>query len=143
MSLVTYEPWSLLQRFRDDFDRLAVSDVRATQARRTWVPAVDIHEYADRYQLELDIPGVVPEAIDVQAEDGVLIVSGEREAATDDDRVTASRYERGYGRFKRRFELPELADADQIEAKSSHGVLTVSIAKQAKVEPRRITVKAA
>ncbi len=141
MSLVTYEPWRLLHRFRSDLDRLETAGFG--QNNRPWTPAVDIHEFSDRYQLELDIPGVNPANIDVSADNGVLTISGERSRPEFETEADASRVERGFGEFRRRFDLPELADTDKIDAKASQGVLTIRIAKQAQVEPRRITVEAA
>lgn len=145
MSLITYEPWSLLRQFRDDLDRLASAenDGGITTPGPRWSPAVDIAEFSDRYQLSVDVPGVEPDAIDIKADDGMLTIAGERTLKEGEDRASASRLERGHGTFSRRFELPDTADAEAIKARVEHGVLTVSIPKQTKIEPRRIAVDAA
>jgi HSP20 family protein len=90
-----------------------------------------------------DLPGVKAEQIEVTADKGVLTLKGERstEERTEDTRY--QRIERTYGKFERRFQLPEDVQQDAIEARFSHGVLELSIPKQAKAEPRRITVAAA
>jgi len=130
MSLVRFEPWSLVDRVHRD-------------NARSWVPAVDIFEEKERFVVRADLPGVSPADIEVNMENGVLTVSGERKSEDRSEGDGVSRIERVSGRFLRRFNLPETADADAIKAASSNGILEISIPKQAVVQPRRITVEAA
>lgn len=130
MSLVRFEPWSLVDRIQRD-------------TSRTWVPAVDIFEEQDRFVVHADLPGVKPADIEVHMENGVLTVSGERQREERSDYDGVARIERVSGRFVRRFTLPDTADSDAIKATSSDGILEISIPKQAVVQPRRITVEAA
>lgn len=137
------EPWSLLQRFHDEFNRLygdAYSDRDDSSVVTShWVPAVDIKEEAERYVLLADLPGVDPKAIDITMENGVLTIKGQRETeATQGNGY--KRVERVRGTFHRRFTLPETADAEGIAAKTENGVLTVTIPKHKKAQPRRIRV---
>ncbi|MEM8983363.1 MAG: Hsp20/alpha crystallin family protein [Pseudomonadota bacterium] len=143
MSLISYEPWSLLDRFRRDLDVLATQGSDNTASVYQWVPAVDVAELDDRFVLRADVPGVDPTAIDINMEGGVLTIAGERVSDDASERDGVQRLERRSGKFFRRFQLPKTVDADNISAKSAHGVLEVSIPKQAKPEPRRITVAAA
>ena len=76
-------------------------------------------------------------------ENGILTVAGERSSEDRSESDGVSRIERVSGRFLRRFNLPEAADADAIKATSSNGILEISIPKQAVVQPRRIAVEAA
>jgi HSP20 family protein len=108
-----------------------------------WVPAVDIREKDDRFELSADLPGVNPEDISVTMEDGVLTIQGSRLAEVTDEQDNYTRYERVYGKFLRRFTLPDTANGDEISALTKNGVLNVSIPKQAKVQPRKIAVKSA
>lgn len=130
MSLVRFEPWSLVDRINRD-------------SQRNWLPAVDIFEEKDRFVVRADVPGVDPADIEVHMDKGILTLSGERVSEDRSDVDGVSRYERAAGRFLRRFTLPETADADGIKAKSAHGILDISIPKQAAAEARRITVEAA
>lgn len=130
MSLVRFEPWSLVDRSSRD-------------SHRTWVPAVDILEEKDRFVVRADLPGVNPDDIEVNMENGVLTVSGERNSEERSEFEGVSRIERVSGRFLRRFTLPETADADAIKARCQNGILEISIPKQAVVQPRRIAVEAA
>ena len=145
MSLTHYEPWSLLNRFRRDLDTLANQHGASNDADSVynWVPAVDIAELDDRFVLSADVPGVDPASIDISMADGVLTLRGER--TRDDSEATngARRIERRTGKFYRRFQLPDTVDTDSVSARSEHGVLSISIPKQAKPEPRRISVNAA
>ncbi len=144
MSLVTYEPWSLVNRLHRDLDQLmtrrGAADAESYSAVADWVPAVDISEEQERFVLTADVPGVDPAAIEVSMENGVLTLSGKREFTERDEKSGYRRIERVSGSFFRRFTLPETADAEGITARSSNGVLEVSIPKQPKVMPRRINV---
>ncbi len=130
MSLVRFEPWSLVDRINRDNER-------------SWAPAVDILEEKDRFVVRADLPGVDPADIEVNMERGILSVSGERRNEERSDIAGVARYERVVGRFLRRFALPDTADADAISAKCANGILEILIPKQAAVQPRRITVDAA
>jgi HSP20 family protein len=132
MSLVRYEPWSLFDQLRREMDTsLATSD---------WVPAVDIKENDDHFMIVADIPGVDPEDIEVQMENGLLTIKGERETEKTEEKDDFKRIERSFGSFYRRFSLPESANPETIEAKSNNGVLEITIDKQEKTEPRKIAV---
>jgi HSP20 family protein len=144
MSLVTYEPWSLVNRLHRDLDKLMAgrmpADPESSSAVADWIPAVDISEESERFVLTADVPGVDPKDIEVSMENGVLTLSGTREFTDRDETNGYRRVERVSGSFFRRFTLPETADAEGITAKSAHGVLEIVIPKQPKVTPRRIDV---
>jgi len=146
MNIRRYEPWSifdLMQRELSPYTggRTALNDDNSTVA--DWVPAVDIVEEKDKFVLTADVPGVDPEQIEVSMDAGVLSVSGERHAETRDESDGLKRVERISGKFYRRFTLPDTADAEGIAAKSSNGILEVTIPKQPEIQARRITVEAA
>jgi ABC-type polar amino acid transport system ATPase subunit len=79
--------------------------------------------------------------IDVSMESGVLTVSGHREDETTEDLDGVKRIERLSGKFFRRFSLPESANAENITARTTNGILEVAIPKQPEVKARRITVE--
>jgi len=103
---------------------------------------VDIHEYANRFELYVDLPGVDPATVELTLDGGILTLSGERAqpTRTGSDEVQGVRMERGHGHFHRRFVLPDTVDSEKVNASGSHGVLTVTIPKQAKAMPRRIQI---
>ena len=142
MSLMKYEPWSLLEQMRREMDR--AMDTRTAEgssvATSDWVPAVDIKEEKDAFVIVADIPGVDPKDIEVHMEHGMLTIKGEKESQKKEEREGYKRVERSFGSFYRRFGLPDTADAEKISAKSNNGVLEVRIGKQEQVQPRKISV---
>ncbi|HHJ13024.1 MAG TPA: Hsp20/alpha crystallin family protein [Gammaproteobacteria bacterium] len=145
MSLVQYEPWSLFNQLQNEMSRLMDPRVRLGEdnpvAASDWVPAVDIKEEEDKYVIHADVPGVEAKDIEVNMEDGVLSIRGERKSETEEEREGYKRIERVRGSFYRRFSLPDGADADAISAKVKDGVLEILIPKQDKVMPKRIEVQ--
>lgn len=106
-----------------------------------WSPRVDIQENADSFALQVDLPGVKPEDIDIQTEKQVLSIQGKRAIERKQEGVSSVRSERFSGEFLRRFSLPEAADLEHIEASYENGVLEVIIPKRAQEKPRRIQVR--
>jgi HSP20 family protein len=139
MTVVRYQPWGLVNRLHREFDQAFGDQTRAS----VWVPAVDVREEEGRFVVRADLPGVKPEHIEVTADKGVLTLRGERAIEERSETTRCQRVERLAGKFERRFQLPEDVQQDAIEARCSNGVLELSIPKQAKAEPRRITVAAA
>ena len=144
MTLVRYEPWSVVARLQRHFDQ-AFGDRAGILANgtdeATWSPSVDIHQEADKFVVRADLPGVEPKDINVTAENGVLTVSGERKFERNEEYKGSARYERVEGRFVRRFTLPENVQPDNIRARHSNGVLELTIPKAAAPEPKRVTVE--
>jgi HSP20 family protein len=139
MSLVRYEPWSMLSQLRREMDQAMGEDNFA--AASDWMPAVDIKEDEKQFTITADIPGVDAKDIEVHAENGMLTIRGERENEKKEERDGYKRIERSYGSFFRRFTLPDTADTDKIAAKTEKGVLNITIPKHAKVLPKKIEVK--
>jgi HSP20 family protein len=146
MTITRYYPWApsrVASEVNQIFSRLVGSadeSAPASAATNQWTPRVDIKEEADRFVILADVPGVDPNAIEVQMDKNVLSIKGERatEAAKENEKVTRS--ERTYGQFYRRFALPESANAEGISAAGKHGVLEISIPKKPETTPRRIAV---
>lgn len=146
MSLIRYNnPWNLINDLQRDLyrnpehDRL--NEDNASAATANWAPSVDISEDEKAFTLQADIPGVAPKNIDISMEKGVLTIKGERSSEDVAEGENFSRVERKSGQFYRHFTLPDSADADKIEAKSEHGVLTVTIPKQEVTASHKIEVK--
>ena len=149
MNATRFEPWSLINLLHQDLDQIAGRRYGLAENNGNgssvadWVPAVDIVEQKDRYVLRADVPGVRPEDINVNMEKGVLSLSGERRQESTDESQGMRRVERVSGKFYRRFNLPETADAEEISARSADGILEVVIPKQPAIQARRITVETA
>ena len=149
MSLVNYEPWSLLDRFQQQLNQLGYADKTiagndndySNVVTGRWSPAVDIKEEADRFLIPADLPGVDPKDIEITMDNGVLTIKGERQSEAREEKAGYKRVERVSGSFYRRFSLPDTADAERIEAKGKDGVLEIILTKHEKVQPRKIEVK--
>ena len=146
MSLVNYDPFFSVRQLQDDINRVfsGWSTDDSSGVTADWIPAVDINEFDEKFQLFVDVPGVDPKDVEITLEAGVLTISGNRyaQAEKSGENVIRRRAERGTGRFYRRFILPEIVDAEKVKAMDRHGVLEISIPKQAKAQPRRIEVAA-
>jgi HSP20 family protein len=148
MTLVSYEPWSFVNRLQRQLDQAFNNTPAETETVSTqsvaWIPRVDVHEEADRFVVLADVPGVEAKDIDITAEKGVLTIRGERRTEKKEgDQSGYERIERTSGSFQRRFTLPDTANTESIKAKQTNGVLEVSIPKHPQVQPRRISVEAA
>jgi HSP20 family protein len=148
MATVRYEPWTVLSQLQNDINRAFgnFNDAESSGATAEWSPAVDVCEYIDRFELLVDLPGVDPKAVEITLDNGVLTIAGERRderraGANGADAPQHQRMERRLGRFYRRFILPDTADTENVNAAGRNGVLEISIAKHAKSQPRRITVR--
>lgn len=142
LARVYRDPMDTFRNFSGELDRIFNTNAAGyTDTATDWVPAVDIKETKDAYEVVADVPGVEPKDIDVSLEDSVLTVKGERKSEVTDESEGYSRTERTYGSFYRRFTLPDMADADNISAKTEHGVLKLHIPKKEKILPKKISVE--
>jgi HSP20 family protein len=120
-----------------DFDRLA-NAMFGTSTRPAVMP-MDAFRDDSKFVIQLDLPGVDPDSIDLTVERNVLTVHAERKRPSDDDveRVVG---ERTYGTFSRQMFLGETLDVDELEADYTDGVLTVHIPVAEQAKPRRIEI---
>jgi HSP20 family protein len=142
-TMIRYEPWALFNELsralHQNPERTSASDA-SSAATADWAPAVDIAEYADRFVLTADVPGVEPSSIEVTLDKGVLTLAGSREKPVDAVDVERKRSERATGRFHRRFSLPDTVDSESVSARNTNGVLEVVIPKRPAAQPRKIAV---
>ena len=144
MTILRYEPWSLVNRLQRQLDGAFATTADTGESDGAWwIPQVDVHEEPERFAVLVDVPGVELKDIEITAEKGVLTIRGERHARTEENSSAYRRLERRSGKFLRRFTLPDSANLEAISAKHTQGVLEVTIPKQAKLQPRRIEVAAA
>ncbi|HTG47848.1 MAG TPA: Hsp20/alpha crystallin family protein [Actinomycetota bacterium] len=136
--LTRWDPFRDMKAVEDDLDRL----VGRAYARTTWVPALDVRESDDHFELTLDLPGIEPDQVNVSYEDGMLTVTGKREFTDEAKGDTWHRIERGFGTFARSVRLPRTADPEKIEAHFDKGVLAISVPKVEAAKPRTIEVTA-
>jgi HSP20 family protein len=109
----------------------------------SFVPPADVLIDDEGVTVHMDVPGVSADRLQVELENDVLTVRGERPYPypREDDRVVR-RIERSFGAFERSLRVPRGLDPDAIEARTADGVLTLWIPKPEQLKPRRIEVKA-
>lgn len=107
---------------------------------RSWAPLADIVETPDAYLIDVDLPGVKRDDVDIEIDGNQLIITGELKAKEREGLFR--RRTRRVGRFEYRTTLPRDASLDEktIEAKLVEGVLTVKIPKSESAKPRRIAI---
>jgi HSP20 family protein len=146
-TVMRQDPWGVMPRLQEEINRLFgnTRENDSSSATANWVPLVDIHEYADRFELYVDLPGIDPAEVELTLDGGVLTLSGDRREQVmtkNGGDLQGRRIERGYGHFHRRFVLPDTVDGEKVNASGKNGVLTVTIPKQTKAMPRRIQIDA-
>ena len=143
-TVMRQDPWGVMPRLQDEINRLfgTARENDSSSATAMWVPLVDIHEYANRFELHVDLPGIDPSTVELTLEGGILTLSGERPPAErrNGEESQGRRIERGHGQFHRRFVLPDTVDSEKVNATGNHGVLTITIPKQPKATPRKIQI---
>ena len=104
-------------------------------------PKVNVYEYDDKIGIVAEIPGLNKKQLNVEVEDGVLTISGDKHSTFEDTGAKVLRRELKQSSFKRSFELGEQLDGDNINASFKDGVLSVAIPKIAPEKPKKTFVK--
>lgn len=132
-----------MARFHEEFGRVFGRNVFGTGQRFPAAgPALNV--WADEHDVyvQADLPGVDAHKLDISVVEGNrLTIQGERPVVEVPNAVW-HRQERGFGTFTRELTLPTLVNADKVEAKYEHGVLTLTLPKAEAAKPRKIAVKA-
>jgi HSP20 family protein len=102
-------------------------------------PEVNIFETRDGYVLELDMPGVNKDGLEVTVENNQLAITGRRAPETVSGETVFS--ERPRANYHRVFELDPAIDTTKVSAKIERGVLTLTLPKSERVKPRKISVE--
>jgi HSP20 family protein len=140
--IVRWDPFRDLERMRSEFDRMfsRPADGNGGALRAPWSPVSDVIETENAIVITAELPGVKDEDVDIEIQNGMLIIKGERRL---EDEVTKDRYyhlERSYGGFERSFRLPEGVEEDDITAGVAYGVLRVTIPKPKLAEAKRVPI---
>jgi len=108
-----------------------------------WAPAVDIYETEHELVVKADLPDVNPQDLDIQVENNILTIRGERKFENKVKEENYLRMERSYGSFSRTFSLANSVNSEAIKADYQNGVLTLSIPKREEAKPKQIKVNVA
>lgn len=104
-------------------------------------PPVNIHETPDSLVVEIELPGVDEQSLDLSVTHDSLTLKGERPALARDNETTVHIRERGYGSFSRAVMLPVPVDGDRAKATYASGILTVRLPKAPQAMPRQVSIQ--
>ncbi len=148
MALIRWEPVRELNTIQNEMNRLfnTFFDAPAAGAGQTptrrWLPAMDLAETDDEFVLRADLPGLGEDDVNIELEDNVLTISGERKSEHEERNEGWVRVERASGSFSRSLTLPEGVDPERVRASFDRGVLEVHIPKPEQRKPRKVTIAA-
>ena len=134
MLVTRYNPNNQMREFRRSFDLFNsmfnnFQDEKVSSVSDDFSPTINTREGEYAYHIEVDLPGVKKEDINIQVEDNVLVVSGERKVKKEIKEENYYKIESSFGSFSRSFSLPEEVDVENIHAESEDGVLEVTVPK--------------
>ena len=139
---------SFLTPFDKMFDQMVESQfpdvVRQVGVKpygNTAYPKVNVYEYDDKIGIVAEIPGLDKKQLNVEVEDGVLTISGDKHSAFENEGAKILRKELKESSFKRQFELGELLDGDNISANFKEGILSIDVPKTEPEKPQKKFVK--
>lgn len=140
MAVIRWDPFREMTQVQNQFNRL-VDQVWGTR-QESWLPAVDVFDRKEAVVLKAELAGMDPADIEIEVEDNVLTIKGERklQETVEDERYY--RVERRFGSFQRSLALPQGVKAEDIQAGYEDGILTITVPKVEEEKPRRIEVKA-
>ena len=127
---------------RREIDRLFEDTFGRGDGVTSWTPAVDVRETDKELRIDVELPGINPDNVELTVENGVLSIRGEKrnERKEDDSENRFHVVERTYGTFMRSFQLPPGLDESKIEADYDNGILAIHIPKTALPQPRKIQI---
>ena len=141
MAIIRWDPFREMTSLQGQVDRLV--DSMWSGRRESWVPAIDVFDEHDAVVLKAELAGMKPDDIQIEVEDNVLTIKGERTFSEQVDDERYYRIERRFGSFQRSLALPQGVKADEAQAAYEDGILEVRVPKAPAEQPRRIEVKAA
>ena len=125
--------------FSTFFDTPTVRGANGATTRR-WIPAMDLVEAGEHYVVKADLPGMTEADVNIEIEDNVLTISGERKAELEEQHEGFYRLERTSGSFSRALALPEGLDPESVTATFADGVLEVRFPKPVPAAPHRVQI---
>ena len=105
-----------------------------------WVPPVDVAETQEKILVRAEVPGVKQEEIQIEFENGLLTIRGERKLEKHEG-TAWHRVERTYGSFSRSFTLPRTVDPERISASYRDGILEIEVPKKEEAKPKQIRIE--
>ncbi|HEY6445522.1 MAG TPA: Hsp20/alpha crystallin family protein [Acidobacteriaceae bacterium] len=145
MAITRWDPFrdvlALQNRMNSLFQEYGRNQAEGDVATAAFVPPVDIYEDQHHIILSLEVPGMKQEDLDIQLENNVLTVKGERKFEKEQKEENFHRIERRYGSFYRSFTIPNTVNPEGVKASYDAGVLKLELEKRAEAKPKQIKVQ--
>jgi len=143
MRLKVWEPYRGFRPFHGDFERFFGLDQEQTQElnEASWSPKVDVYETQESYVLNAELPGLKKEEINIDVNDNILTINGEKKFEEKVEKDSYVRVERNYGSFSRSFTLSDDVNTESIQASYKEGVLELTLPKKEEAKPKEIKVE--
>lgn len=136
-------PWQEIESLQDHVSRMLGRGMPMFVPEETmdWVPAMNLEEEDEEYILTAELPGMSREDVEVEVEENVLTLRGEKKMEREEKEGRWHMSERSWGTFERSLTLPRSVDPDEIEAEFQDGLLTVHLPKRQDVRGRKIPLE--
>lgn len=135
------DPFKSFDELFEDLWRNWPSRLMSDTARPLLRPAMDVLENDNELTVRMDLPGLAPENLKVEVNDGVLTISGEVGDTIEKEGERYHYRERSYGAFQRSLRLPNTIDTEKVDATFENGVLHLTLPKLPEAQPKQIAVK--
>lgn len=137
-------PWGEMARLQREVDSLfAEAFARPRMNTPASYPAMNVWTNEEGSVVTAELPGVEPEEIDISVVNDTLTLTGSRKPDELQEGERYHRRERGFGQFRRTFQLPFRIDEEKVEAVFDKGVLHISLPRAEVDKPKKILIKAA
>ena len=115
------------------------------EQHRSFVPSIDVVESDQAYRVTAELPGLSEEEFNIEVEDGVLTLRGEKPVREDSENECVRRNESRHGKFERKIRFREPVLQDEVTASYTDGVLTITLPRPAEERPevRRVPIETA
>jgi len=145
MAIVRWDPFRDLNLLQDRMNRLFEDAGRTWRtdepaATTTWSPSVDIFETEGEIVVKAELPGMDRKDIQLNLENNILSLRGERKFTKETKDENYHRIERSYGVFSRSFSIPATVDEEKIRADYKDGVLKIFLPKKEQARPKQIKI---
>lgn len=151
--LTRWEPFGGLRRRGDIFSELTrmqqemnryfdefFGERQTEMMEGSWLPAVDVSETDTELKVRAELPGLTQDDIELNLQDNVLTLKGEKKQEEKIEKENYHRIERSYGSFCRSFTLPAGVKSEDIMATFKEGILEISLPKVEEAKPKKIAI---
>ena len=132
--------FDLDRRVEQMFNELIHKPWGRTEESKGWQPAIDLHETETAYVLEADLPGVLPEHIELRVNENSVLLRGRRESVQVSRTACSVCVERAHGEFQREFAMRHAIDAANVQTQFENGIFRAHLPKLASRQRRESSV---